>query len=168
MGLTHDQIVQREKKKYSSDWIVLTEVTYGNYRFDIFAFNPKTKEIEIVEVEVASQTDQRKLQFAETLGKVKVYRNLREKILPKEFQIYIDALSNAIRMAVLEILHDQGKQGYSELLHLLHFNSAGDSGRFAYHMKLLLNSGLVQKVEGKYGCTLKGDKILAFFRNFET
>ena len=96
MGLTHNSIIRREQKKYNSDWLTFKELQYGNYRFDLFAFNPKTKEIEITEVDVAAQSDEKKIEFAKTLGKTRVFRNMGEKIIPKEFQIFVKAASNVI------------------------------------------------------------------------
>lgn len=168
MVLTHDQIVQREKKKYGNDWITFTELSYGGYRFDLFAFNPKTKEMEIVEVDVASSTEEEKIKFAQSFAKVRVYRNLGDKIIPKDFQSLINALANPIRIAMLEILIDQGSHRYSDLLHVLKFKPNDDAGKFAYHIKLLYETELIIKNnDGKYACSAKGVKLLEFFRNLE-
>ena len=165
MGLTHNSIIRREQKKYNSDWLTFKELQYGNYRFDLFAFNPKTKEIEITEVDVAAQSDEKKIEFAKTLGKTRVFRNMGEKIIPKEFQIFVKAASNVIRMAILELLYDKGKKKYSDILFELKFKPSKDAGRFAYHLKTLLNAELIGiDKEGSYIILAKGAKLLRFCR----
>ena len=122
MGLTHNSIIRREQKKYNSDWLTFKELQYGNYRFDLFAFNPKTKEIEITEVDVAAQSDEKKIEFAKTLGKTRVFRNMGEKIIPKEFQIFVKVASNVTRMAILELLYDKNKKNIRTFFSNLNLN----------------------------------------------
>ena len=165
MGLTHDSIVIRERQKYSKEWLTFREITYEGYRFDLFAFNPKTKEIEITEVDHAAQTDPKKLKFAESIAKVKVFRNMQDKIAIHDYQDLIKVLANPVRIAIIEVLINEGSRRYSDLCTAIKMLPAVDAGRFAYHLKLLIATNLVTTDQaGSYVCSPKAVKILQFFR----
>lgn len=168
MSATHDTVVKREMAKYDSEWLVFSEVSYGGYRFDILAFNPKTKALEIIEVDIANKTDPEKVKYAETLGKVKVFRSNGDKIIPKEFQILLKAVSNVNRITIMEYLFNQGRQRYTDLMVKTKSLPTKDAGRFAYHLNYLTRTKLVNTDEnGYYVITPKGAKIISFCENLD-
>ena len=164
--LTHEAIVNREKRKYDKDWLTFTEIAYGGFIFDLFAFNPKTKEVEITEVDLSSVTPPEKIKFAESFAKIKIFRSLgNTKIQRKDFQSLIDAVSHPIRVSILEALYDNGTKTYSELAQYLRFDLYRKSGSWAYHFKLLNESKLILRDNyEKYGISQKGQRIIEFFR----
>lgn len=167
-SLTHSRIINRERKKYGKDWLTFIEIGYGGFIFDLMAFNPKTKQIEIVEVDLVSETSEEKVKFAETFAKVKVFRPLGEKIARKAIQPILDALSNPTRLAMLESLCNTPKQ-YNELARQIGFYSSKDAGKFVYHLKRLLSAKLIKpNIETKkYEITEKGIKIIDFVLNLD-
>jgi DNA-binding transcriptional ArsR family regulator len=166
MGLTHDAKVKLEQAKYGSDWLTFTGLVYGGYRFDLFAFNPKTKEVEITEVDQTSETDSEKIAFATTFAKVNILRYISQKIIPKDFQIFLKGVSNVTRATMLELLYDRGRKRYSDFMVELNLNPLKDAGSFAYHLKVLLNAKLISTdKEGCYVVSPKGEKIVEFCRN---
>lgn len=165
MGLTHDSIIKREQEKYGPDWLTFRELTYDGYRFDLFAFNPKTKEIEIVEVDLSSASCEQKLERAKTLGKLRVFRNFGEKIVPKRFQMTLKAISNVTRLTMLEFLYTEGKMRYTDIALRMKVDLSKEAGRFTYHLKQLLSSGLIgADKEGYYVISAKGAQIVDFCR----
>lgn len=166
---THDEIVNHERKKYGEDWLTFTEISYGGYIFDLIAVNLKTKEVEFLEVDFTHNTSKDKIEFAEKLGKVKIFRPLGEKVTTKDYQRIIDALGDPKRMAILEALFDKGNLSYSEIARMLKYNPRYDAGLFGYHMKLLTKNKLVFKnQQGKYENSEKGKRIITFFRDLDS
>lgn len=168
MSITHDTISRREQAKYGPEWITFTEVSYGGFRFDLLAFNPVTKELEITEIDISCNSDPKKIAFAEKLGKVKVYRSNGDKIIPKSFQRIMKAVSSPLRMEMLIMLHDQGKQRYTDLLINTKMVPVRDAGKFVYHLKFLAATELIKTDKnGFYVITPKGAKIIRFCRELE-
>jgi len=171
IGLTHNGIVDQQSKKYSKDWIVLKEVSYQGYVFDLLAFNPKTKEIEICEVEFSCAVPKEKLEFAKGLGNVKIFRPYGDnyRVPPKDFQMLIDALGDPVRVAIVETLCEEGNLTHANIFSALKMQPLRDSGKFGYHLRVLLKSGLIFKTKDeKYGCSEKGARIIEFFRKLNT
>ena len=167
MWKTHAQLVKREVKKFSAEWLVKTEVRYGSYIFDILGVNLKTKEVEIVEVDLTNDTNEKKIEFAKTLGNIRIVKNTDNenfKIPVESFQQIINALGDPMRVAILQVLANHGVHDYSSLMYELQLNPKKHAGRFVYHLKLLLNSQLITVGDGKYEITPKGREILVFFR----
>ena len=69
------------------------------------------------------------------------------------------ALSNEYRKKIMEYLYDSGSAGYSELMRVAGFG-VGESGKFSYHLKKLIDAGLVKQLpDGRYALTSKGLRI---------
>ena len=80
---------------------------------------------------------------------------------------YIRIIANEHRRRILNILFENRKCRYSELLKLSGF-SMGESGRFAYHLKKLLDSGLIKQFpDGRYGLTEQGVNTVRLLREGE-
>ncbi len=76
----------------------------------------------------------------------------------------IRAVANEHRRRILEILYNRRSCRYSELLKLAGFG-VGESGRFAYHLKKLLDYGLVKQLpNGEYTLTTQGKSIVRILR----
>ena len=74
------------------------------------------------------------------------------------------ALSNEYRKRIVEYLYDNGSAGYSELMRAAGFG-VGESGRFSYHLKKLIDAGLVTQLHnGKYALSSKGLRIAEIMR----
>ena len=74
------------------------------------------------------------------------------------------ALSNEYRKKIMEYLYDSGSAGYSELMRVAGFG-VGESGRFSYHLKKLIDAGLVKQLsDGKYALTSKGLRVVGIMR----
>jgi len=74
------------------------------------------------------------------------------------------ALRNPVRFKLLELLLDGRSRKYIHLLRAVGFESGKDAGRFAYHMKILLNADLLCKSGDNYIISQKGEKIMNLFR----
>ncbi|RLB79675.1 MAG: hypothetical protein DRH17_13430 [Deltaproteobacteria bacterium] len=171
MTSTHESLLLREQKKYSKKgWMTLREVNYKGYIFDLVALNPETRELHIIEIDLAHETPKDKIDFARKLGTLKIFRpyaNLGNKIKYKSIQPLLNALANPIRISILEILSNESLR-YSQILTNLGFKPSKDGGRFGYHLRLLLNNRLiVENRNKKYEITEKGLKILEILRKLE-
>lgn len=87
----------------------------------------------------------------------------------KEFErlsSILKASSDDLRITIIELLDKEGPKSYSELMKSLALNPIQDAGRFAYHLKMLTKSGLVDmnKRLKKYKITDLG-KLCANFIN---
>ncbi|HIJ08950.1 TPA: ArsR family transcriptional regulator [Candidatus Bathyarchaeota archaeon] len=74
----------------------------------------------------------------------------------------LKAISSPLRLQVLNFLFDKGALSYTELMNSLKMNPSRDAGRFAYHLKFLLKSDLVEAdVESKkYVLTELGKMVI--------
>ncbi|TRO43876.1 ArsR family transcriptional regulator, partial [Candidatus Bathyarchaeota archaeon] len=62
----------------------------------------------------------------------------------------LKAVSSPIRLQILNFLFDKSALSYTELMTALKMNPSRDAGRFAYHLKFLLKTNLVEAdVESK-------------------
>jgi len=78
------------------------------------------------------------------------------------------ALANNERRKILEYLIRTGVSSYSEIMKALGYG-VGDSSRFAYHLKKLINAGLVKQLpNGKYTLTPEGRNIANILREEES
>ncbi len=74
------------------------------------------------------------------------------------------ALSNEYRKRIVEYLYDNGSAGYSELMRAAGFG-VGESGRFSYHLKKLVDTGLVKQLpDGRYALTSRGLRVAEIMR----
>jgi len=56
----------------------------------------------------------------------------------------LKAVSSSVRLQVLNLLFDRGPLSYTEIMNILKLNPSRDAGRFAYHLKFLLKTDLVE------------------------
>ncbi len=74
----------------------------------------------------------------------------------------LKAVSSPVRLKVLNLLFDQGNLSYTELMNSLDMDPTRDAGRFAYHLKFLLNADLLEadQESRKYGLTELGKMVI--------
>ena len=56
----------------------------------------------------------------------------------------LKAISSPLRLTILNLLFDKGALSYTELMNALKMNPSRDAGRFAYHLKFLLKTDLLE------------------------
>ena len=77
------------------------------------------------------------------------------------------ALANKHRRTIVKVLFVRGPCSYSELMRESGF-MMGESGRFAYHLNRLLDTGLVKQLrDGRYMLTRLGDKAYRILKEEE-
>ena len=81
----------------------------------------------------------------------------------------LKAVSSNLRLNILKLLSDRGPLSYTEIMNLLKLSPSKDAGRFAYHLKVLLNMDLIEPdVESKkYMLTDLGKSIVDFASHLE-
>jgi len=81
----------------------------------------------------------------------------------------LKAASSSLRMQLLITLVDKGPQSYTDLMKILRLNPSRDAGRFAYHLKYLLNADLIEPdVDNKeYRLTDLGKTIINFTEDIQ-
>ena len=81
----------------------------------------------------------------------------------------LKAASSSLRMQLLTLLVDKGPQSYTDLMKILKLNPSRDAGRFAYHLKYLLNADLIEPdVDNKeYRLTDLGKTIINFTEDIQ-
>jgi len=81
----------------------------------------------------------------------------------------IKAVSSSLRMTILNLLLEKGPLSYTEIMKILKLNPSRDAGRFAYHLKCLLEADLIEPdVETKeYRLTDLGRTIIGFTEDIE-
>lgn len=80
----------------------------------------------------------------------------------------LDSIASSIRLKMLRSLA-QRKLGYSELAKAVGMNRDKDAGKFSYHLKKLLSSGLIEVdiSTGKYTLSNKGVLVLKYVERIE-
>jgi len=53
------------------------------------------------------------------------------------------AVASVLRLNILRLLYDKGPLSYTEIMNHLKLSPSRDAGRFAYHLKTLLNMDLI-------------------------
>ena len=56
----------------------------------------------------------------------------------------LKAVSSSLRLQVLNLLFDQGPLSYTEIMNIMRLNPTRDAGRFAYHLKFLVKTDLIE------------------------
>ncbi|MEM1607455.1 MAG: anaerobic ribonucleoside-triphosphate reductase [Candidatus Bathyarchaeia archaeon] len=81
----------------------------------------------------------------------------------------LKAVSSNLRLSILKLLFDRGPLSYTEIMKLLKLSPSKDAGRFAYHLKVLLNMDLIEPdVESKkYILTDVGKALVDFASRLE-
>lgn len=89
----------------------------------------------------------------------------RKKIGPR----ILKAVSSSLRLKVLNLLYERGPLSYTEIMSRLRLSPSRDAGRFAYHLKQLLQMDLIEPdVETKkYYITALGKRIVDFSDEIE-
>ena len=79
------------------------------------------------------------------------------------------AISSPVRFEILKCLQLQGPLSYSEVMSSLKLDPSRDAGKFAYHLREVLQSGLISldRDTKKYQLTPLGKMLLAFSQDME-
>ncbi|MCW4039011.1 MAG: winged helix-turn-helix domain-containing protein, partial [Candidatus Bathyarchaeota archaeon] len=79
------------------------------------------------------------------------------------------AASAPLRFQILKLLHVHNSLGYSEIMSQLGLNPGRDAGKFAYHLRTLLKTGLLEadKDSKKYRLTALGNTMIGFSQEVE-
>ncbi|MEM1587085.1 MAG: anaerobic ribonucleoside-triphosphate reductase [Candidatus Bathyarchaeia archaeon] len=79
------------------------------------------------------------------------------------------AVSSGVRLNILRLLFDRGPLSYTEIMNNLRMSPSKDAGRFAYHLKVLLNMDLIEPEPEtkKYALTDLGKSIVDFSMRLE-
>jgi ribonucleoside-triphosphate reductase len=73
----------------------------------------------------------------------------------------LKAVSSPLRLQILNFLFDKNEMSYTELMTALKMNPSRDAGRFAYHLKFLLKTSLVDAdIETKKYCLTDFGKMI--------
>jgi len=73
----------------------------------------------------------------------------------------LKAVSSPLRLQILNLLFDKGPLSYTELMSSLKMNPGRDAGRFAYHLKFLLKTDLVEvDAEARKYCLTEMGKMV--------
>ena len=80
-----------------------------------------------------------------------------------------DAAASPLRIQMLRLLNTQGPLAYSEIMESLNLDPGRDAGKFAYHLRSVLQAGLidVDKETKKYMLTDLGRLVVDFSQNLE-
>ena len=70
------------------------------------------------------------------------------------------ALSDDLRVAIVEMLAYGKPRRYSEIMSELGLDNIADSSKFAYHMSVLTESGIVEKSNDKYRISSGGREVI--------
>jgi len=81
----------------------------------------------------------------------------------------LKAASSSLRMQLLITLVEKGPKSYTDLMKILKLNPSRDAGRFAYHLKYLLNADLIEPdVDNKeYRLTDLGKTMIDFTEDIQ-
>lgn len=79
------------------------------------------------------------------------------------------AVSSGVRLNILKLLFDKGPLSYTEIMNGLKMSPSKDAGRFAYHLKVLLNMDLIEPDQEtkKYVLTDLGKSVINFIMRLE-
>lgn len=79
------------------------------------------------------------------------------------------AVSSGVRLNILKLLFDRGPLSYTEIMNSLKMSPSRDAGRFAYHLKVLLNMDLIEPDQEtkKYMLTDLGKSVVNFVMRLE-
>jgi anaerobic ribonucleoside-triphosphate reductase len=80
-----------------------------------------------------------------------------------------DAVSAPLRFKILKLLHVQNSLGYSEIMSQLGLSPSRDAGKFAYHLRTLLKTGLLDadKESKKYRLTTLGHTMIGISQEID-
>ncbi|MCK5402511.1 helix-turn-helix domain-containing protein, partial [Candidatus Bathyarchaeota archaeon] len=80
-----------------------------------------------------------------------------------------DAVAAPLRLKILRVVYSRGILGYSEIMKQLKLNPSRDAGKFAYHLRKLVQAKLVKTDEktNKYRLSFLGNMIIGFSEEVE-
>ena len=89
--------------------------------------------------------------------------------MPARVQMILKTIANPIRLSVLRALNAKGSLPYSELKDIVGYHTKNESGKFAYHLRMLRGQALVfaNKNEKQYSITNLGKLILSMVKQVE-
>ncbi|MDH5734094.1 MAG: hypothetical protein OEY88_10005 [Candidatus Bathyarchaeota archaeon] len=81
----------------------------------------------------------------------------------------LKAASSTLRLQVLNLLYEKGPLTYTEMMNVLKLSPTRDAGRFAYHLKFLLKTDLIEPDTDtkKYRLTDLGKTMITFREDIE-
>jgi len=81
----------------------------------------------------------------------------------------LKAVASVLRLNILRLLYDRGPLSYTEIMNYLKLSPSRDAGRFAYHLKTLLNMDLISPdpTSKKYCITGLGRNLVEFTDDLE-
>ena len=87
----------------------------------------------------------------------------------KETVEVLSAISSPVRIQILKLLASKGSLTYSEIMEMLNLEPTKDAGKFVYHLKNLVNTGLIafDKTIKKYKVTELGLMVINFSQDLE-
>ena len=82
----------------------------------------------------------------------------------------VKAFSSSLRLKVLKLLLVKGQLSYTEIMNGLRLNPGRDAGRFAYHLRLLLESDLIEldRSTKRYRLTDLGRMVIGLAEDIES
>jgi len=80
-----------------------------------------------------------------------------------------DAASSPVRIQILRLIHTKGPLAYSEIMEALQLDPSRDAGKFAYHLRSILQASLidVDRETRKYILTDIGRMVVSFSHDIE-
>lgn len=72
----------------------------------------------------------------------------------------LKALSNSTRREIIHLIATKGSASYSQIMQVLGLDPSLESGTFNYHLKELIEVGLIESVNGEYRITALGRNAL--------
>ncbi len=80
-----------------------------------------------------------------------------------------DAIAAPQRLQILRVVYTQGPLSYIDVMNQLNLNPSRDAGKFAYHLRMLRQAGLleVDMTTKKYKLTSLGIMVIDFYQNVE-
>ncbi|HYB92702.1 MAG TPA: anaerobic ribonucleoside-triphosphate reductase [archaeon] len=80
-----------------------------------------------------------------------------------------DAASSPVRIQIVRLIHTKGPLSYSEIMEALQLDPSRDAGKFAYHLRSILQAGLidVDRETRKYILTDLGRMVVSFSHDIE-
>jgi len=81
----------------------------------------------------------------------------------------LKAASSTLRLQALNLLYEKGPLSYTEMMNILKLTPTRDAGRFAYHLKTLLKTDLIEPDTDtkKYRLTDLGKTMINFREDIE-
>lgn len=156
----HEIYVEKAVAKLRSEgWICEREYRYDHHVFDIFAYNPKTKEVKVIEVQMGGEP---KRGFDSLPFPVEYVFPEKPKT-PREIESaarrMFSALSSPTRINIALAIEERPRY-YVELTPFV----TASHGLVAYHLRKLVRGGMVKRVGGKYEITDLGKSALSLLR----